>query len=335
MAAIQAAIAVATGGSWLEQFRAQQGHVLLALGEEDLDEARRRLWRACNALDLSREERQAIADRIDLLPMAGVPVALTSLIGPGVVDATPLAGDLRARLEAREVDWALVVIDPLSRWAGGGVEANNEIATRFIQLMESYTTVRGNPTVLVAHHSSKTSTKEGASDARGVTAIRDGFRWMISLDGVTADDGTHAVKLSNGKSNYSMKFEPIILMRSEAPGCEGTLRIATEAEAEPFTRGEPERRAQAREEREATIKGQALSDALNVARILKQQPGIGVRELRGAMRARCAAGSARVDTALATLGPAVTKTDGARGAKPMMLDESQLPREVREGFECA
>jgi hypothetical protein len=252
MALLAAAVAVATGGLWLGHFQAQQGHVLLCLGEEDLDEARRRLYRVCNALELSREQRKAVAERIDLLPLAGVPVQLTSSPSPGVVEVTAFADELRTHLEARGVDWTLIVLDPLSRWAGGGVEANNEIATRFVQLIESFTTIRGNPTVLVAHHSSKTSAKEGASDARGVTGIRDGFRWMISLDAVTSDDGGRAVRLSNGKSNYSSQFDPIILVRSEEPGCEGTLRAASKAEAEPFTRGEPERRLKERQARERT-----------------------------------------------------------------------------------
>src|SRR5690606_14405710 len=61
-ALIQLALAVAGGGFWLDTFRATEaGHVCLALAEEDADEARRRLWRAANALELSTEQRRDIA----------------------------------------------------------------------------------------------------------------------------------------------------------------------------------------------------------------------------------------------------------------------------------
>src|SRR5690606_14534133 len=113
-------------------------------------------------------QRREIAERIHLLPLAGVSVALTCSPAPGVVSPTAAADELRRLLEARGVEWSLVILDPLSRWAGGGVEADNEAATRFCQTVESLTGVPGDPTVLVAHHSSKASTRDGAADARGV-----------------------------------------------------------------------------------------------------------------------------------------------------------------------
>src|SRR5690606_37428128 len=109
------------------------------------------------------------ACRIHVLPLAGVSVALTCSPERGVIMATETAGALRKQLDARGVEWSLIIIDPLSRWAGGGVEADNEAATRFCQVVETLTTVPGNPSVLVAHHSSKMSAKDGSADARGVS----------------------------------------------------------------------------------------------------------------------------------------------------------------------
>lgn len=237
MALIQLALAQATGGFWLETFKlAAPGRVLLALAEEDLLEARRRLWRACNALELSRDERAAAAERIDLLPLAGAPVALTRADPKGgEVLETKVAGELRKLLDERAAGgWSLVIIDPLSRWAGGGTEIDNEAATRFCQTIETLAAVAGTPSVLVAHHSSKASAREGGSDARGVTGIRDGFRWMASMDAVQSKDGARAVLLRNRKSNYSLEFDDLVLLRSSEPGSEGTLRLATEAERKQF-----------------------------------------------------------------------------------------------------
>jgi RecA-family ATPase len=248
---IQLALAVSSGGFWLETFRAERGHVLLALAEEDTDEARRRLWRAANALGLSRRERDEIAERIHLLPLAGVSVALTCSPAHGTIVATETAAELRRALESRDVDWALVIIDPLSRWAGGGVEADNEAATRFCQIVETLATVRGNPAILVAHHSSKTSARDGAADARGVTGIRDGFRWQATLDPIESDDGAQGVILRNRKSNYSMTFPDMVLMRNTEPGTEGTLRPASEAEEEAFRDALPRARQTAKQREEA------------------------------------------------------------------------------------
>lgn len=246
------AIAVATGGLWLGTFKVTQpGHVFLGFGEEDADEGQRRFWRTANALGLSEDERRAAAARIDFAPLHGVPVALTSSPTPGVIVATETAATLRKRLEERGVQWALVILDPLSRWAGGGVEQNNEIATRFCQVIEGLTTVQGNPAVIVAHHSSQTTTRAGESDARGVTGIRDGFRWMAALDAVeNQETGARGLRFRNRKSNYSLEFPELMLVRNSDPGIEGTLRLAGLDETEqlsPKTKDTKAREASNRE----------------------------------------------------------------------------------------
>jgi RecA-family ATPase len=229
----QLAIAVATGGFWLETFCVlKPGHVLLALAEEELEEAQRRIWRAANAADLSAAQRAEAAQRIDLLPLHGVSAALTSSTPAGAIIETAVAAELRTRLEQRGVEWALVVLDPLSRWAGGGIEGDNEGATRFVQVIETLTSVPGRPSVLVAHHSSKISTREGSSDARGVSAIRDGFRWQAAIDVVEDEHGGRGLRFRNKKSNYSVEFPELTLVRNTESGTEGTLRLASAAEAE-------------------------------------------------------------------------------------------------------
>jgi len=230
---MQIALAVALGGFWLETFRvASPGNVLLALGEEDRDEAERRLWRTANALELSAEQRRAAKQFLHVLPLHGVPVALTSSPSPGIVNETDVATFLRSRMAEAGVDWSLVILDPLSRWGGGGVEKDNEIATRFCQVVERFAELPGKPAVLVAHHSSLASTQAGESGARGVTALRDGFRWMVSIDAVSDEaTGAKGLRLRNKKSNYSLEFEEVMLARNTEPGIEGTIRLATAGEA--------------------------------------------------------------------------------------------------------
>jgi hypothetical protein len=229
----QLAIAIATGGFWLETFKvSERGHVLLGLGEETFDEARRRLWRVANALELSVAERTEALQRIDLLAVHGVSVALTGAGPDGAIFETKIADELRKQLEGRGVDWSAIILDPLSRWAGGGVEVDNEAATRFAQVVESLTYVRGRPSGIVSHHSSKFSARSGESDSRGVSGLRNAFRWEATLDAVRADDGTRGAILRNKKNNLAAQFDDLVLVRREDSGAEGVLRLATEAEAE-------------------------------------------------------------------------------------------------------
>ncbi|HEY5377642.1 MAG TPA: AAA family ATPase [Polyangiaceae bacterium] len=233
--ATQWGVAVALGGFLVETFKvAEPGHVLMALAEEELDECTRRLWRACNALELSADQRKDIAQRIHLVPLHGIPVALLRSPFMNVYEATSVLADMKKAMSARAVDWACVILDPLARWSGGGAERDNEAATRFVQILEDITKVRGNPSGLVVHHSSQASIAAGSSAPRGVTALHDGFRWVASMDAVKTKDGARAVKLHNGKSNYSPEFDDLLLVRNAERGVEGTLRLATELEGEKF-----------------------------------------------------------------------------------------------------
>ncbi len=254
-ALLQLALAVAGGGFWLETFRvAEPGHVLLALAEEELAECTRRLWRACNSLELSVDQRKDVAQRIHLLPLHGIPVSLLCSPAPNAYAITQAATELRKRLETFGVDWSALILDPLSRWSGAGAERDNEAATRFIQVVEGLTTVRGNPGVILAHHSSKASVGTGTADARGVSGLRDAVRWMASFDALKSDDGERAVRLRNDKSNYSPEFEDLILLRNSEPGTEGTLRLASTVEAEPFG-GNPAGREKAKQAKAKTAFG--------------------------------------------------------------------------------
>jgi hypothetical protein len=157
-----------------------------------------------------------------VLPLAGRPVSLLTpgADGRSVTESAELLA-LRARLAA-DGPWSLVALDPLARWAGPDTEADNAAATRLVQAVESLTEVPGNPTVLLAHHSSKAARDEGRANSRGVTALTDGLRWEGTLN---AKNG--AVFFQQAKSNYSRPMEePLRLVR----GPRGVLRVPTAAE---------------------------------------------------------------------------------------------------------
>jgi hypothetical protein len=255
MILIQLAISVIVGRPWLGHFHvspeARGGRVLLGLGEENMKDVHRRVRPAALELELTEDECQLVADRLVILPLAGEPVALLARNPEGAIAETEELRAMRTMLErtvrrrcpqcrrieshhgvdtcagcgaylAPERGWSLIVIDPLARWAGPDVESDNEAATRFVQAAESLCRAPGNPTVLVAHHSSKTARRTGDVDSRGVTAITDGFRWHATIKSQKAK-----VLFRQEKSNVSRPMtEDLELVRGRG----GILRVATDEE---------------------------------------------------------------------------------------------------------
>lgn len=256
-ALIALAISIATGAPWFGHFHvsseARGGRVLLGLGEESIHDFHRRLWPAVDSLGLDARQKDLVASRVVCLPLVGKPVAILGYgpDGATLVETEEMLG-LRARLrddvarchiethrgprppgplphcegcahaERYGTGWSLVVLDPLARWSGPDVEQDNTAATRFVQAVESLCEAPGQPTVLVAHHSSKTARATGKVDSRGVTAITDGFRWQGTLR-----SSKGSVFFAQAKSNYSIPMlEELELKRGKG----GALRVPTTEE---------------------------------------------------------------------------------------------------------
>lgn len=86
-------------------------------------------------------------------------------------------------------------------------------------------------------------------------------------------------------------------------------------------------------DRDGAARDRVALDAVVVARVLWAQPGLGVRELRAAVRAASGLGVERVNAAVAYLGDAVIRGEGLRGATPMSLDLSSLPENIQKALE--
>lgn len=228
MALVELALAVATGRKWFDHFGVQNpGAVLLALGEEDYEEIWRRVFTAARAMRLTDEQLQRAADNIVAMPLAGTSVKLVKT-EDGLITDAPMMTALRRRLATRE--WRLIVIDPLSRFAGIDTENDNASATAFVSVLESLVKVPGTPSLLVAHHTNKTSRTDGseadAAHTRGVSALGDGVRWVANLSRASDD----AVIFKVTKSNYASSGPKLELFRDGDLG--GYLRVQSHAEAE-------------------------------------------------------------------------------------------------------
>lgn len=242
MALVQLAVSVATGRRWFDHYLvATTGRVLLALAEEDEEEVDRRLYEAGIAMRLTDAQRAQVGERVVALGLSGYVTALVAQDGQQSVE-TDVLSFFRRKLA--EGNWTLVVLDTLSRFAGGDTEKDNAQATRFIQTIESLCRAPGSPTVLIAHHTNKTSRTDGSktssSHARGATALTDNTRWTANLERVG-----EGVKFEITKSNYAPDAPAIMLSRDKDSG--GYLRIeapeAARARADETCREELERRA--------------------------------------------------------------------------------------------
>ncbi len=240
MALMQLAISIVTGRPWLDHFMVEahvvgRGVVLL-LGEEDPRDVHRRMCHISDALGLTDAERRHVEDGVVILPLAGKVCQLLARSGSGALFESPELVDLRRVLREKSppAGWGLVVLDPLARVAGGDTDRDSADATRFVQAAESLLEVPGNPTVMVAHHSSKAARREGLVDARGVTALTDGFRWCATMR-VDKD----RVQFRQSKTNHSRPMpDEMLLTRA----INGVLRAPAEGDTTARVRTEEEER---------------------------------------------------------------------------------------------
>lgn len=236
MVAGQPALLVASGsgrpwlGSLVVHDASRGGRVLVALAEETADEVHRRLYYASCALRLTPEQRERAIGNIVALPVAGRDCGLVRADRNGTAVRTELHAEFLSRLRT-DGPWALVVIDPLSRFAGADTERVNASATAFVSGCEELCAAPGAPTVLLLHHTSQASRKAGETDgtaARGVTGLVDAVRWCATLT-PERESGNGVVGLRLAKSNYSPPCGEVFLAR-RSPEFSGALVDLTDEE---------------------------------------------------------------------------------------------------------
>lgn len=230
---VQLAVSVALGLPWCGFDVITPGPVVLCCGESDEKLVKRQLWRSYNLLELDGPTRTRAASQILVLPLSGREVNM--IRGQGSqLERTEFLVRFRARLiklaDTENFGWSLIVLDPLSRFAGPDTEKDNAAATRFAQAVETLTQLPGTPTVICSHHSSKMSMRDGQNDSRGVSGLRDAFRAVMTLTRCTVETLV-GVWMQCDKSNEAPHFVARWLVQGSGV-VGGTLRLATDPEAE-------------------------------------------------------------------------------------------------------
>lgn len=271
-ALVDLAVSVAIGWPWMGAFDVvEPGAVLLVLAEDDEAEAHRKIHYAIRRAAAHVDDCAGMAGRAgigfpadlhgsaprtgaDVRAMAGARIRVAALAGThpaltGDDDRTPsewhraIADQLREVPPDNAARWALVILDPLSRFATPDAEKDNVSATRFIELAEAFAVraaddERGTgPAVLLAHHTGKASRKEGeavdATAIRGVGGLHDAVRWAATLDPrpwVDPIDGKPLPSLltfQQVKGNLGPPLPALTLARRAVAGEPPTLSIAT------------------------------------------------------------------------------------------------------------
>ena len=235
---------------WLGTFEVDiGGRVLLIMGEEEEEEIKRRLYDAAQVMGLSDIDKKLAATNIVPMGLAGrADLALTKVLAPGEESETETAfsSTFRARLKSEK--WACIIIDPLSRFAGGDVEKDNSAATRMVQVLEKFSHLQGNPTIVVAHHTRKAPRGDStgaveADDVRGASALKDGARFVAVLEDMERVDekAPRHVRLRVVKNNYGTFPPAVVLTRVESAG--GALRKASDAERDAYEKAKDDAKA--------------------------------------------------------------------------------------------
>jgi len=327
MVAFQLAVAVATGARWLGCFSVPNpGRVLLVCGEEDAEECQRRVYHATAV----NGTKAPAADAIEVLPLHAVSCAMLELSDTGNLCETAFLVWLRGYV--KNGNFRLLVIDPLSRFAGPNAEIDNAAATRFIQALESL--AAPDRVVLNTHHTPVASRGTGAEPVRGrgSSAFVDGARWQaaLSVERLKFDDTDERERLGEivtfavTKSNYARKPEPVALRRSRDHG--GALVPLDEHD---FATVERARNVAAlaspkRVARQAENASKEGAEDAAVLQAVSERPGIPLRELatRVAALARC--GRQRALVAVDRVRDRLLVVDGPRGAKLHALKNASV-----------
>jgi len=221
----QLALAIATGTKFLDEYYInEKGYVFLGLGENSTDDIHRLLRKMSKKL-FTEEQLKEAGTYLSVMSFTGQQASFMDRNG----NPSGFFEDFLATLKTQEPTdgWALIILDPISRFLGADAENDNAAATHFISLLERLTLeLKGKPTVLFGHHMSKANLSNTNTDqtaARGSSALTDGVRWQANLDKVTKEDNDEEydqtkISFKVVKSNFTAITDKHILRRDEE-GC--------------------------------------------------------------------------------------------------------------------
>jgi DNA primase catalytic core len=246
----QLALSVTTGRLFLSEYTVTKiGHVALVLGENSSDDIHRLLRKTIKGFARVDDEidHEKLEDMINKASERLAPMSVTGM-DASFINANGNPSFFYEQFlnelikNEPEEGWALIILDPISRFLGADAETDNAKATLFISLLENMNQkLRGNPTILFGHHMNKNSRGQENSDAsasRGASGLTDGVRWQLNLDSVKVETEVirDKIKMNVTKSNHT-GYPPARILKKDS--C-GHLKILGEEEAKVFLTAQKE-----------------------------------------------------------------------------------------------
>jgi hypothetical protein len=297
--ALALVLAIASGTAWLGTLQGPKGRVLIVSAEESGERIRRRLYHTARALGLDWEK---LTESVDVLDIHDTPIGLVD----GKNMPTEWAEALAAHVK-KAGPYALVLMAPIGRIAGGNIDADNAAAAALIATLERISgAAKG--LVLAIHHSDKSARRLNIVDAtavRGVTGLGDYARAVLVLS-AKGEAELEVISLAMPKANNVKRWDPILLRRDE----HGVLLPLSDVEVSKL--------ATAKAEAAPAQRKQAKLDAEDAAvmKAVRERPGIPLRDLVKRVQALAECGASRADVAISrAVGERLRVIPGPRSAK--------------------
>ncbi|BDB13410.1 MULTISPECIES: helicase RepA family protein [Acidithiobacillus] len=173
---------------------------------------------------LSSQQRELFAEKVEVLPMLGVPFDLRD-------------GQHADWLTERAEGIRLIIVDTLSR-SHSGDESNNGEMANLLRVLERIGANTG-AAILFLHHVNKSSGRERNGDQfaiRGASALLDNARFGAAITYVEDDDAAAGVRIrySVSKNNYAAPIPHRYFLRHE-----GGVLLPAPQEQDEETRESP------------------------------------------------------------------------------------------------
>jgi|GEM_PF-4172042 len=194
--ALQIAIAVASGASFLNFNVSRPEEVLFLSAEDDSTECKRRIHQIVNAREeLSKKnkwfegykveafDRNLIAKNLMIKDLVGDGLFFTATEKGGIAKVTKQFEIIKEQINAKP-DIKLIVVDTYSRFNGGN-ENSNDDSTQFVKACEKLIKGTDRTLIVIAHVVKSGSDKKSMSsvnDIAGGKRLTDSARWVVMLD---------------------------------------------------------------------------------------------------------------------------------------------------------
>ncbi len=221
---MQAAIAAACGGYWLDAKASKPIKVLFMAAEEEQDELSRRAQIVAKSMGLM--EKPELLDLVENNLRVFGRLGHNERLMDDKGEPREIFTKLKFFLE-QNPDIKLVILDPASDYMCREAEIDSAAAKDWTKLLSQLTMIGGKPTILVAHHTRKENQGStifkanekdkipdlNADSIRGSGSLVYSFRWAMLLARREYDDGSEKVFIKVVKTNYTarsgiLQFEP-------------------------------------------------------------------------------------------------------------------------------